>query len=64
MNAKLRESTVKRIEETTERPISRGIDRAVNDCLDQLDSLKETQHENSIEMTVCDTTKKEMEDNA
>jgi len=64
MNAKLRESTVKRIEETTEKPISRGIDRAVNDCLDQLDSLKDNQNENSIEMTVCDTTKKEMLENA
>ncbi len=60
MNAKLQDATVKRISDATEHPISRGIDKAVNDCLDQLDELKEQQNGNSIDMSVCDVTKKEM----
>ena len=60
MNAKLQDATVKRISDATDQPISRGIDKAVNDCLDQLDELKEKQNGNSIDMSVCDVTKKEM----
>jgi len=64
MNAKLQDSTVKRISDITQQPISRGIDKAVNDCLDQLDELKEQQNGNSIDMSICDVTKKEMEQDA
>jgi len=60
MQAKLQDETVNRISDTTDQPISRGIDKAVNDCLDQLDELKEIQNGNSIDMSVCDVTKKEM----
>lgn len=64
MNAKIQDSTVKRISETIDQPISRGLDKAVNDCLDQLDELKEKQNGNSFDMRVCDETKQEMSQNA
>ena len=66
MNAKLSESTVKRIEKNTDRPISRGMDKAVNDVLDQLDSLKEIQDEQEVTKNqvdcLCDSTKKVLKD--
>ena len=40
MNAKLSNSTVKRVEENTEQPISRGMDKAINQCLDELEDLR------------------------
>lgn len=40
MNAKLGNSTVKRIERQVDQPLSRGIDKAINQCLDELDELK------------------------
>ena len=44
MNAKLSNSTVKRVEENTEQPISRGMDKAINQCLDELEELRKKQN--------------------
>jgi len=41
MNAKLTEDTVKRISDNIETPISRGMDKAINLCLDELEDLKQ-----------------------
>jgi len=64
MNAVLKDNTVKRISEATDQPISKGMDKAVNNCLDQLDELKEQQEGNSFELKVCDETQQEMRRNA
>jgi len=44
MNAKLTDSTVKRVEENTDQPISRGMDKAINQCLDELEDLRKKQN--------------------
>jgi len=44
MNAKLSDSTVRRVEENTEQPISRGMDKAINQCLDELEELRKKQN--------------------
>ena len=40
MNAKLSNSTVQRVENNIEEPISRGMDKAINQCLDELEELR------------------------
>lgn len=42
MKAEIKWSTIRRLEENTKRPISRGVDKAITICLDQLDDLKQT----------------------
>ncbi|MCH7560004.1 MAG: hypothetical protein IIC67_01310 [Thaumarchaeota archaeon] len=37
MNAKLNDKTVMRISQILNQPISRGIDKAINSCLDKLE---------------------------
>ena len=44
MNAKLSNSTVRRVEENTDQPISRGMDKAINQCLDELEELRKKQN--------------------
>ena len=51
MNAKLTDSTVKRVEENTDQPISRGMDKAINQCLDELEELRKKQNENPQVLT-------------
>lgn len=41
MKAEIKWSTIRRLEENTNRPISRGVDKAIASCLDQLDELKQ-----------------------
>ena len=53
MNAKLDNSTVKRVEEAIDEPISRGMDKAINQCLDELDELRKKENANPRVMT-CD----------
>jgi hypothetical protein len=36
MNAKLNDKTVMRISQILNQPISRGIDKAINSCLDKI----------------------------
>jgi len=40
MKPVLKDKTVFRIQETVNVPISRGMDLAINKCLDELDALK------------------------
>jgi len=40
MNAKLNNKTVMRIQQIINQPISRGIDKAINLCLDILEAQK------------------------
>lgn len=40
MKPVLRDETVLRVQETIDEPISRGMDSAINKCLDKLDALK------------------------
>jgi len=44
VNAKLQQNTVKRIANNIDSPISRGMDKAINLCLDELEELKEKQN--------------------
>ena len=53
MNARLDSSTVKRVEEIIDEPISRGMDKAINQCLDELDELRKKQNGKPQVMT-CD----------
>jgi len=53
MNAKLSDSTVKRVEENTEQPISRGMDKAINQCLDELEELRE-KHNGKPQVRPCE----------
>ena len=40
MNAKLADQTVMRLALAINQPISRGLDKAINKCLDELDELR------------------------
>ena len=40
MKPNLNDSTVMRIQDTIEEPVSRGMDSAINKCLDELDELR------------------------
>jgi len=40
MNAKLTNQTVMRLSLAIDQPISRGLDKAINKCLDELDALR------------------------
>ena len=53
MNAKLSESTVKRVAENVDQPISRGMDKAINQCLDELEELRRKQNEKP-QVMMCD----------
>lgn len=55
MNAKLENSTVSRIEDNIDSPISRGMDKAINLCLDELEELKQKQNQNGkVQVGTCD----------
>jgi len=45
MNAKLTDQTVMRLSLAIDQPISRGLDKALNKCLDELDTLRKTKEE-------------------
>ena len=51
----IRNSTVERIEENIGRPVTHGVDKALNECLDQLDELKNN-HTNKLDC-LCPETK-------
>jgi len=41
MNGIIEESTIERMEEIRGKPIRRGLDKAINECLDKLESEEE-----------------------
>lgn len=47
MKPVLNDATVMRIERTTGKPVSRSMDSAINECLDELDDLKAQKDEKS-----------------
>jgi len=57
MNGKVEDSTLERLSEIRGKPVRRGLDTAINECLDKLeDQIDEPQSSPSIE--VCDLTSK------
>lgn len=53
MKPNLSDDTVMRIEKTIDEPVSRGMDSAINKCLDELDELKKERDENPV-VRSCD----------
>jgi len=47
MNAKLANQTVMRLSLAIDQPISRGLDKAINKCLDELDALRNIKEESN-----------------
>jgi len=47
MNAKLANQTVMRLALAINQPISRGLDKAINKCLDELDELRSIKKESN-----------------
>ncbi len=58
MKPNIQLSTVERIEENIGRPVTHGMDKAFNECLDQLDKLKDKENgqENKLDC-LCPETK-------
>ncbi len=53
MKPVLTDGTVMRIEKTIDKPVSRSMDSAINECLDELDELRTEQNGNPVVRT-CD----------
>ena len=59
MNGKIEESTLERMEEIRGgKPIRRGLDKAINECLDKLENKVVTTDEQGKVIEVCDFTDK------
>ncbi len=56
MKAEISENTKNRVSEIIDKPVERNFDKAVNQCLDQLENG------NSVDVLVCDQTEKMAED--
>ena len=62
MRPQISDQNLERLEKASGMKISKNCDQAVSEVLDELDELKAEKEENSsFDMTVCDDTKKEME---
>lgn len=44
MKPNLSDKTVLRIQEMTDEPVTRGMDKAINQCLDELEQLRKGNH--------------------
>jgi len=53
MKPVLKEETVLRVQETVDAPISRGMDNAINKCLDELDALKAEKAKSGKQDSLC-----------
>ena len=53
MKPNIHDDTVMRIEKTIGKPVSRSMDAAINECIDELDALKAEQNENPV-VRSCD----------
>ena len=53
MKPVISDNTVMRIEKTIDEPVSRGMDSAINKCLDELDELKKERNGRPI-VRSCD----------
>lgn len=49
----LKDETVMRVQELTNEPISRGMDKAINQCLDELEKLRAKQN-GKPQIRICD----------
>lgn len=57
MNGKIEDSTLERLSEIRGKPVRRGLDTAINECLTKLEGqIDDSQSSPTIE--VCDFTKK------
>jgi len=58
MKPNIQLSTVERIEENIGRPVTHGMDKAFNECLDQLDELKNKENDQANKLDcLCPETK-------
>lgn len=57
LNGKIEEPTLERMGEIRGKPVRRGLDKAINECLDLLENKVEN---GSFDMTVCDDCKEEL----
>lgn len=65
MRALISDENVARLEKATNTKITKNCDQALGKALDDLEKLKEKNEENdSFDMTVCDDTKKVMQQDA
>jgi len=58
MNGIIEESTLERMEEIRGKPVRRGLDKAINECLDTLENKVVTTNEEDKVIEVCDFTEK------
>ena len=56
MNGKIEESTLERMEEIRGKPVRRGLDKAINECLDKLENKVVTTNDQGKVIEVCDFT--------
>jgi len=63
MKAEIKEETLDRLSEKVDRPITRGVDKAITEALDKMDSMEtEKERKNGdMDITVCDRTEREAE---
>jgi len=63
MRPEISEENLNRLEEVTDKKISKNCDEVLGCALDELEQLKSEKEENgSFDMTTCDETKSEMRD--
>ncbi len=61
MRAQLSDKNVSRLESVTDIKITKNCDQVLGKALDELETLKSEKEENdSLDMSTCDETKKEM----
>ena len=54
----IRTDTLERVEDNIGRPVTHGVDKAFNECLDQLDELKSKQNNQANKLDcLCPETK-------
>jgi len=56
LKAEISKDTQNRVSEIIDKPVERNFDKAINQCLDQLENG------NSVDVLVCDLTEKMAED--
>ena len=53
MKAEIKEETLDRLSQKSGKTITRGVDRAVNDSLDELEKLQNETEQKNGEMDIC-----------
>ena len=61
LNGVIKEATLTRMENTLERPIRRGLDKAMNECMDKLEANSEPTKNGKVDC-LCNETKRILEE--